>query len=188
MKGLIIGVTGLARAGKDEFASRAVSQHRAYADSFAGPLRAFLINILGIANLDELDKIKDLPSDILGGRTPRYAMQTIGTEWGRQTISDSIWVDSCMARIKNNSDNRTSVISDVRFENEAVAITELGGIIVKVVRAGVRIAESSHVSEGGISDMYVDYIVHNNNSLNEYYDEIDSLMYMINTQSKTYEV
>lgn len=63
---------------------------------------------------------KEIPLAILGGKTPRYAMRTIGTEW-RNMISRRLWSDIIYERIKmlsvGHSDLRV-VIDDCRFPHE----------------------------------------------------------------------
>ncbi len=90
-----------------------------------------------------------------GWLTPRHALQTLGTEWGRDCYDD-IWVDIAIRTAKTlledhpgaqpyydhrtgveygyNSRVRGVVISDVRFPNEVAAIKAAGGRIWKIIR------------------------------------------------------
>lgn len=147
---MIIGICGPARSGKGE-AAKVIKDMFGFDEySFASPIRNFMIDFLGLAGgLAELDEIKDLPHYLLNEKTPRYAMQTLGTEWGRDMIWSELWVNRC---IKMSQRSRHAVISDVRFDNEAKAINNAGGVIIKVVRPDIRIKESSHSSEKQISE------------------------------------
>ena len=40
---------------------------------------------LGLGEAHIEGALKEVPCELLGGKTPRYAMQTLGTEWGRDT-------------------------------------------------------------------------------------------------------
>ena len=41
---------------------------------------------------EEIDgRWKEHPCSLLLNKTPRYAMQTLGTEWGRELIGENIW-------------------------------------------------------------------------------------------------
>lgn len=76
--------------------------------------------------------------------TPRLLLQLIGTECGRQIIHPNIWVNATMIDYVNNetySDlgNLSAnfkysnwIITDVRFPNEADAITKCGGINIRI--------------------------------------------------------
>ena len=39
-------------------------------------------------------------SERWGGKTPRYLMQTLGTEWGRMMVDGDLWVELCCVRIR----------------------------------------------------------------------------------------
>lgn len=157
----IIGICGPARAGKDTVAR--VLTHMGYVkDSFAAPIRSFVASICGLT-LDQLEQVKDFPSDALDGKTPRYAMQTLGTEWGRTLLAQDIWINFLLRR----STGQRLVVPDIRFENEAAAIVAHGGIIFKVERPGVEIPESTHSSEQGIPDKYIAHTFVNDKTVEE---------------------
>lgn len=63
--------------------------------------------------------------------TPRIMMQLLGTDCGRNLIHPDIWVKSLFDSLCVDEYN---TISDLRYQNEAKAIKDRGGIIVKVVR------------------------------------------------------
>lgn len=167
----IIGVCGPARAGKDTIAKVLMSMGYVK-DSFAAPIRNYVAQICGLT-LAELEEVKDFPSDALAGKTPRYAMQTLGTEWGRELIDKDIWINYLMRR----SMGQRLVVPDIRFENEAQAIVDHGGIVLKVVRPGVEIVESGHVSEAGLPDSLVAHTFINNKSVEELGYAVTDLMY-----------
>lgn len=144
----LIGIAGAKRSGKSTLAdglSRALGLPEA---SFAGPIRRFVAEILGIT-LAELERVKEEPIVWLG-YTPRHLMQTVGTEWGRQTIDPELWVRSLLARRPPQG----CIVSDVRFDNEAAAILDNGGIVFRLVRPGLA-QDDAHASERGVSDHLV---------------------------------
>lgn len=68
---------------------------------------------------------------------PRTLLQYIGTEIGRKQINDNIWINRCIDNaIQIAEARRLCIIADVRFINEANAITNIsndylyGGVIV----------------------------------------------------------
>ena len=170
----LIGLTGLARSGKDTVAAHLVQRHGFVQHSFAGPIRTFVANILGWSR-DELEGGKEEPIPWLNGQTPRRLMQTVGTEWGRQMIHPHLWVESCLRRVhwSRRVERRPVVISDVRFDNEAEAIRAAGGQVWMLVRARAGIA-GSHVSEAGVRTDLVDRVIPNNASVEMLHAALDA--------------
>lgn len=96
----------------------------------------------------------------------RRLLQVLGTEVGRQAISDDIWlrtgIDGVRARIDEGYN--TIVVTDVRFDNEARAIRELGGKIIEITRPDLP-DEDRHASEAGVSSELIDILLHNDRDL-----------------------
>lgn len=136
MKPAIIGITGPLGGGKTTLANILVEQHGYHRYRFAGILKD-MIEVLGVSR-DQIDgKLKNDPDDkLLCGKTPRWAMQSLGTEWGRKCIGEDIWVNATMEKINRFRVSRRVptyiVIDDVRFPNEVRAINAAGGFIVKI--------------------------------------------------------
>lgn len=160
---MIIGICGVARSGKSVSAAILQNKLGFKEHSFAAPIREFVWKLLDV-DAATFETIKDKPHPLLSGKTPRYAMQTLGTEWGRDTISQTLWIDVCIHKAKNHPGN--VVISDVRFENEAAAIRNAGGIIIKIVRKDAPFIQTpNHSSEAGIPDCLVDHIIVNDSDI-----------------------
>lgn len=174
----LIGLNGKARSGKDSFASIVSESKRVKVISFAEPMRKFVCDILDIKR-EDLDGIKEDKNDLFGGKSPREFLQKLGTEFGRETISNSIWIDSAKVKIKNAIASKKYdyvIVTDVRFDNEAALIHSLGGLIFKVTRPLVEIDLSSHKSEQGIDEKYVDILFLNDKSLSDYKIKISEIM------------
>lgn len=141
----IIAFTGLAGAGKSTAAMHLVKRHRFERVRFAGPLKAMMA-ALGLTAAEIDGDRKELPCELLGGKTPRWAMQTIGTEWGRQCIGDDLWIRAWRAAVDRLPSGAPVVVDDCRFPNEAEAVRAAGGLIVRINRQGAGTA-SAHESE-----------------------------------------
>jgi hypothetical protein len=63
--------------------------------------------------------------------TPRMALQTIGTEVGRDLFDSNIWISRLE---KNIEENKNYVITDVRFKNEMNWIRNNNGILIEIQR------------------------------------------------------
>lgn len=160
--GVLVGLSGRPRAGKDTAAEHLVASHGFVRVAFADPLRHFVYGLLEIEKNLSWDSIKDDPRPELGGKTPREAMQTLGTEWGRNMIHKDLWLDTAKRKVKKYLESGISVVvSDVRFDNEAEMVRELGGKVLRIVRPDHEITTSTHVAEAGIKPDLVDHIVLN---------------------------
>lgn len=153
---MIIGLTGGKGAGKSTVA-RCIRYKYGYKIlSFAQPIKDMLIS-MGLREYDVNDP--DLKEVVCTEftKSPRYMMQSLGTEWGRELISDRIWITCLEQRISPYMDY---VIDDVRFQNEAEFIRSKGGKIIHVERTRMDNGDL-HVSEAGISDEFIDTTIKN---------------------------
>ena len=153
----LIAFTGYAGCGKSTAAKHLVDAHGYTLVKFAGPLKA-MMRALGLGDREIEGDLKEIPCKLLDGRTPRYAMQTLGTEWGRDLIGPHFWVNVATDIICAVLDQGGKVvIDDLRFDNEAIATRVLGGRIVKVARPGVG-AVNSHSSDN-VEIKWMDMII-----------------------------
>lgn len=141
----IVAFTGLAGAGKTTAAKHLVACHGFRRVRFAEALKAML-SALGLTEAQIDGSEKETPCELLGGKTPRWAMQTIGTEWGRRLIADDLWIRAWQAAVARVPAGVPVVVDDCRFPNEAEAVKAAGGYIVRIERTGAGTA-SVHESE-----------------------------------------
>ncbi|WP_105215753.1 deoxynucleotide monophosphate kinase family protein [Pseudoalteromonas sp. T1lg22] len=159
---MLIGLTGQARCGKDTFASflREFKQFEQYA--FALPIKNACREIFGWSDDHVNGALKD-EVDPHFNVSPRKAMQTLGTEWGRNLINSELWLQAAKKQI---AAHQALIITDVRFENEAKLIRDQGGIVIKIIRPEwAHIL--SHCSEDGIGENLVDKVIVNDGSLDD---------------------
>ena len=142
MSGLL-AITGAAGSGKSSVAEILLDAGWARV-KFAGPLKA-MCRAMGMTDRMIEGDLKEKPVDWLGGKSPRYVMQTLGTEWGREFIDPDLWVRLARREIISQLERgRNVVVDDLRFENEHKAILDLGGSILRLEgRGGI----ARHVSE-----------------------------------------
>lgn len=164
---MIIGLAGAAGAGKDTVADHLFKAHGCLKLALADPLYAMISAMTGLP-VEKMAERSVKEQDIGWiGTSPRRLLQTLGTEWGRGTLGDDIWIKNLFRRIDSYSaamgrwsNGANFVITDVRFANEAQAIRARGGHIVEIVRpmplAGVPEDARLHSSEAGIPDELVD--------------------------------
>lgn len=167
----VVALSGVAGSGKSTAAAHL--QYQGYTlVKFAGPLKD-MIRAIGLSESQIEGTDKEKPSPLLLGKTPRYAMQTLGTEWGRNIIGPHFWVGIWESRVLDVLGNGGRVVvDDCRFANEAKAVRALGGIIVRLEsRGGIA---GGHESEK--MDFDEDIIVHNNGTVASLHEQLDSLL------------
>lgn len=140
----VVAFTGLAGSGKSTAADYLVS-HGYQRVKFAGPLKA-MMRAMGLSEDHIEGPLKELPTPLLAGRTPRYAMQTIGTDWGRDLIGPTLWTGLWYATVSAVLDHGGRVVcDDCRFANEAESVRAIGGKVIRLEgRGGI---SGGHVSE-----------------------------------------
>ncbi len=183
---MIIGVCGNAGSGKSEVAKHLVTNHQAIIKPFAAPLKAML-SAIGIDDEALYGNEKHLPSDALLGRTARHAMQTLGTEWGRNCIGHNFWAELWAEAIP--TDAGLIVTDDIRFQNEMSRICQMGGVTISVVRPSVDdIVESAHASESELDQSKADYVIVNDGSLSDLKHKADFIVESVNAQGPSMKV
>lgn len=193
---MIIGITGLtidrvgrasiAGSGKDTVAARLVEKHGFTQVSLADPMKRFCKDVFKFTD-DQLwgpsEKRNMQDTRYTRGHdvclTPRYALQRLGTDWGRDCHED-VWVDYALKvagtllcllddpykrqytydpkfgliRIPDNLESQPPqkgiVIPDLRFTNEFRRIREAGGRLWRVKRCVGSIPEE--LGEGHLSE------------------------------------
>jgi hypothetical protein len=176
---MIIGLTGYVKSGKDSVANMLAEHIGGWTKAgFADALRemASIMNPRirvgaskhyaeadGTARYNDLLKVvgynaaKSFP-DV------REFLQRLGTEAVRDVIGKDTWVNILMGRIWQARVDASLAgqpapnyaITDVRFPNEAEAIKQADGYIVRVVRPG-KGPVNEHISEQSAGDIVADW-------------------------------
>jgi hypothetical protein len=137
MPRLIVGFCGPESAGKSTAGRMLLDYHFGVTIPFALPLKEMLAAI-GVDNrhLYGAPAEKEEPLPLLQGKSARYALQRLGTEWGRDLIGPGLWVDAWRQAVDDiANDDDIVVADDVRFPNEIDAILSRGGIVICIVRS-----------------------------------------------------
>jgi hypothetical protein len=186
-----LGLCGVAGAGKDTVADFLVKNHGFVKVAFADPLKRICRDVFAFTDeqLWGSSEFRNQPdkryprafatpfsqegvgsSGLVEYLTPRYALQQLGTEWGRNCYPNTwaeyalriyrrLQVGDCYYDQKSGLRSISSsamaypkthvVIPDVRFRSEVDAILRDGGAIWKIERpgAGLQGAPSTHTSE-----------------------------------------
>lgn len=181
---MIIGITGKAGSGKDTVGRFIEAQYGFVRRAFATPLKQMLAAI-GIHEPPR--EHKELPLEGWGF-SYRRAAQLLGTEWGRK-LHDEIWINAMSFEIdKDAMAQQHTVITDVRFENEAAMIRERGGVVVHVTGRKYAVASfaltwwdrllgrTEHRSEKGIKLHEKDWVIVNYGDMQDLFKRTSSVI------------
>lgn len=167
----LIALTGPAGAGKSFAASVLVDEFGFHRMKFAATGKDMVRTMLGHAGVPahERDRyiegdLKETPTGIFGDKSPRYVMQTLCTEWGREHLGPDIWVNITMAGVLQRlADGNSVVLDDCRFDNEAFEVKKLGGIVAQIrpTWQAASPAEVSHPSERGLRKGLTTHLIPN---------------------------
>jgi hypothetical protein len=139
---------------------------------FADPLKNMLRAMYRTCGVDDetIERkiegdLKEAPCDWLRGKTPRYAMQTLGTEW-REMISTDLWSEMFVKRVESGLYGDKIVCSDFRFPgHEEDALERLNAYTYRITREGLEGASDAHTSETSVDKLRVRGVFRNNGSI-----------------------
>jgi hypothetical protein len=163
---LKIAFGGKMRSGKDTSADYLIKNHGGIRLSFSEPLYNILHYAQTVCNFT-LEK-------------DRWFLQTVGTEWARSK-NPNVWIDLLIKKVNDVESSTNIYNSDVRFKNEFDALKKNGFILIKLKRNVVEIDNGSvgHISEvelDSIPDSNWDYVIDNNDGIEELYRKLDSII------------
>lgn len=163
----IVALSGYARTGKDEAARVLVDEYGFTQVAFADKLREMIYQLNPIVHQNwnvtatgELTASTIYLQEVIEhygwhgyketpyGPEIRRLLQRLGTEAGRQTLWDSIWIDAAFAGLP---DDAKVVVSDARFFNEFDAVKKRGGTVWRIERDGIG-PLNDHASETEATD------------------------------------
>lgn len=118
--------------------------------------------------------------------TPRYVLQTLGTEFGR-SVSEDIWIDYGLRRAQEAlARGEWAILKDVRFLNEAKKLRQLGCEVWRISRPSI---DSNAVEKAGVSghasekeqkspemNTFVSKEILNTGTLDDLYSQVASLI------------
>lgn len=179
----LIGLIGKKRVGKDTFAAVLVEEFNFIRVAFADPLKSLALTI---------DPLIVAGSDWAGERhltqyVDRFGWESVKDNWpesrrflqrlgdGVRQFDPAFWVNAGMDTAADwrdgyGGDGEWSpmpvVITDVRYPNEADAIRDAGGTLVRIVRPGVDDGDT-HASETALDGYRADWAVLNEGSVTD---------------------
>ena len=160
----IIGFAGRKGSGKDTCADFLVNELGFQKQAFAAPLKNFCQQLFLLTD----DQLWGDKRDIIDTRyqlTPRQLLQKFGTDFIRDQVSPTFWVDRFADWCKQQS--QSIVVSDVRFDNEVNIIKQLGGRVYRVERSPSCLSLDKHKSESAETLSNLHGVIRNDGSLSD---------------------
>lgn len=193
---MIIGVSGFSGSGKDTVADSICKDPSFIKLALADGIKRICYDVFDFSyeQLWGPSAARNMPDKRYpreeGFLTPRHALQTLGTEWGRACYED-VWVKLAIRLSKKllGSDQyrysqvqgvipigdlgpvtirKGIVVTDCRFKNEMAQLRFAGAKLVRVRRTGLDAPPYDHPSEteqATIPDSFFDYVFQNDGSL-----------------------
>jgi hypothetical protein len=195
---MIIGLNGYAKSGKDEIAKMIIEIDPTWqVKKFSNKLKQVASILTGIHPdkfEDQVFKNTPLCDDwfvweyktIAGGTlteptfnvnpklrsmTARELLQRLGTDAIRDGLHENAWVNALMHEYRDDN----WIITDCRFHNEAYAVRDRDGIIVRVNRPGNG-PVNNHISETAIDGFDFDYVINNDGDLEDLRTKVKDLL------------
>lgn len=173
----IIGLTGKAGSGKDFIGTNCLKDY-------------FKISLADHFKNDVVGKAIFTYEEVYYTKPPhvRHELQIIGTENGRNVLGQNVWIhciEAWIYSIYRKNGIRNFCIPDVRFDNEAQWVHDLGGKVINIIsdrdREGMDDKAKTHVSEAGIKEELVDGVIFNNEGT-----DIPTIQYQVNELLRLY--
>ena len=168
----LIGLSGFARSGKDT-AAACLKPYGYTQVALADPMRAIAYDVdplmpSGFRLSQRVDAIgwEGIKADPVDAAELRRLLIQVGSSC-RQHLDPLVWVGALRARFAARGSGERIVVSDVRLANEAQAIHDLGGVVIRVTRPGVGpavrpvteqplpedLVEATVVNDGSVADL-----------------------------------
>ena len=173
---MLIGLTGNKRSGKNTVADMLPPHFSqvAFADTIKEIIRVCYC-VEEPEDKEALLKDKALYPYFGSKVTYRLIMQTLGQELKQH--NPNIFIDAVRSKIQSNT-----IVTDVRFDNEAKFIKENKGIIIKINKNTGLV--DNDISEAGISPNFIDFFIDNNSTREQLQIEVDNLYKRLTTLAK----
>lgn len=187
---MVLGLHGGKGSGKDTVAAYLIKEHNFERRAFADPMKKSIAALFDIP-FHEVDKMKDDPNATVGlranwydssDRSPEPAMvpglskgmsfsefiEAYATKAHREVFGDEFWLDYTMPMTGFYS-GRNVVVTDMKYDEEAVRIRSCGGYRVTVENPLVK-------QDNTVSPELIDYYIVNSGKLDDFEHAIENML------------
>lgn len=193
-KMLLVGVHGKPHSGKDTIADYIISKYNFCKYGPSVRVKMTAATMFDVPLDCFVDQNKKETIDPFWGISYREMAQKVGKESSRDVFGDDIWmrhVEKIINKFEscNNTlfDDRLEtlkiitgiVLADIRYDTEAQWIHDHGGYVIITKRDTAKrgyVANESHPVEHGIDDTFGDYIIDNDETIEDLYKKVDTIV------------
>jgi dephospho-CoA kinase len=180
----MIGISGKIGSGKDTACDIIISHDPTWTRvAFADKLKKIVSILTNQEEVTRYDKIKY--TKVSEEYTIGQLYQIVGTGM-KELINNNIWIKSLFT---DPSLPTKIIVSDVRFPEEARAIEDKGGIILRIIGDPLQIRRNNldkrnleHISETALDDYPFKYTVNNSSTIEDFQRNILSFLRDIETR------
>lgn len=182
---MIIGITGYAGVGKDEFAKSLKLRGRFDVIAFSDPLHQMAMVLDPILIVEQggmfvtySDLFVQFGFTEAKRKFPQFRrfLQILGTDAVRDIVGEDSWVRVAARKIDtNNMEGRHTAVTGVRYANEAAMVKAFGGIVIRIEREGYG-PVNGHTSDTSVDTVPADRVIYNNGSLRELSAQAQALL------------
>jgi hypothetical protein len=180
---VLIGLCGYAAAGKDTAARVLIDEFFFQRVAFADPIKAALLALDPLVpgpGEDQYLRLSEFCQERSWAEVKEYPevrrlMQILGTEVGCNLFDPEIWVKLAESKILSQLSVGNTVVTDVRFPNEARLIKKLGGLLVRITRPGYG-PVNEHVSDRASENWTYDRVLENDSTIADLHEKMKNLV------------
>ena len=174
----VISISGPKGSGKDTAAAimnKLIPNSSVIA--FADPIKEVIMSLFDLATIEQYDLFKrtsvdyNLPGYQTHGVPGRSLVREIGMLM--RGYDESQFIKYVKAKIQSDP-QKCWIVSDMRFDNEWMALRTMKSKMVKVSRSGYHY--DGHITERGFDDSLVDFHAHNDGTLEQFEINIESIV------------
>lgn len=135
-----------------------------------------MLRPLGLTDRHLYGDLKEVPCEELNGKTPRYALQSLASQWGRDLIDRALWVKRWYRFLPPGATHL--VVDDVRTHEGADYFVSQGAMVVKIERPGLNMDDEqrNHDTEKHFGTMAHTHVLVNDGTLDEFIAKVDALV------------
>lgn len=187
---MLIGLCGYAGCGKDTAAQVLIQEYNFQRVAFADPIKQALLALDPLvpdADGKHYVRLSEFKCDRSWAEVKEYPevrrlMQIMGTEVGRNLFDPDIWVKLADNKIESTLSVGDTVVTDVRFPNEARLIKKHGGFLVRVNRPQFG-PVNEHVSDRASENWTYDHQLANDEDIEALHTKMRELLSLLQSQN-----
>ncbi len=131
---IVFAGSGKKGSGKTLLWTQGLSQRGFKSVNFADLLKVKCRTDFNITPEHTDGSLKEVPVSKLDGHTPRELMIDVGQLYRKYSVDGNYWLNALLDKVNQLAPDQLVYIGDCRFKNEANALKEAGGLLIRLER------------------------------------------------------